>query len=1196
MKRKLLAILLSLAILFTLLPPGAAMAADKRSILVGDIALTGSADSPAYAITVDGAVQSGDYEHNYNIKWDGSTLTLANAVITTSDTYAISYHVGGNLCIELIGNNQVTTTSGNGTGIYVGGSSPHLTISAQTKNPRLEVTAQYSGILSWGGSLTIESGTIVVNGGSNGGILAEEDIAINGGSITATSDQLAISAAGSLTIGENASVTAITTSGAAINGGIGITINGGEVMASSVGALAFTEYTASININPPENRSMIVQYGESAASATTQTYSAQESIKNTVANACYFHSYLTSISEPTITGVVVSPKTATVHQGNSQQFTATVTGSGNLSNAQIQWSVTGSNSASSETLISETGLLTVAKDEMAESLTVTATVTDGDKTFSDTAAVTVTRVPVESVTVDPSEITLMVGETYQLTATVTPPEAGIVTWSSLAPSRVSVDATGLITAHQMGTSSPTEIRANVGSKYDECIVTVVTPNIYVGGVGFYSDGTTIAYGRTTNEGTVTTEGATAENYNIKWDGSTLTLRDATIKNEGGDGIFSGTMTELVIEGQNTITARSLNNSGIRGSASSLTISGSGTLDVTGNYAGINISTLTLNSGTICAKATGTYGQGIAFQGSLIINGGSVVAEGGVGGIRTINTDPGAVTINGGTVTAIGTVRGIASPKNTVINPTAGKSIAVTAGENAESAAALAGSPFTSETTITDLVSEKKYVHTEVKEAPPSITTQPQSATVTEGESVSFSLAANGSGLSYQWQQSSDGGQSWTDISGATSVSYKTGATTLQMNGTQYRCVITNAVGSVTSAAATLTVQEKPEPVDPDPTPTPAPDPTPTPDPEPEGPATDGSEGWTDIQDEITDADDGDEIAIDMNGTTEVPKEIFESVAGKDVDVTFELEDGVSWMVNGTDIPMDADLSDLDLGVTMDSDGIPVNVINAITGERDSVQMTLAHDGEFGFTMTLSAPLGKENAGYWANLYHYDEDAEAMSFEVAAEIDDDGNVKLPMSHASQYAIVIDDHSHAAEEPADLPFTDVNDDDWFSDVVRYVYEQGLMTGTSDREFSPNLTTTRGMIVSILNRLEGGPTAEAAGFTDVADGDWYADAVNWAASEGIIAGYEDNTFRPNDPITREQLAAMLMNYAAWKGEDVNARADLSSYNDVASVSSWAAETVQWAVAEGLISGMPGNLLEPQGSATRAQVAAILERFLGE
>lgn len=632
------------------------------------------------------------------------------------------------------------------------------------------------------------------------------------------------------------------------------------------------------------------------------------------------------------------------------------------------------------------------------------------------------------------------------------------------------------------------------------------------------------------------------------------------------------MTALVIEGQNTITAsgNGIQNDHLDG----LTILGSGSLSVSGGENGMY----------------NVYNYDDAL---LTINSGTVIATGGTYGINS------RVSINicGGDVTAIGGAQGIYrdSNRNIVINPSEGNPIAVTAGEKAESAAAITGSPFTSETTITDLLSEKKYVHTEVI-GPPSITIQPQSATVTEGESASFSLAASGSGLSYQWQQSSDGGQSWLAISSATSDSYNTGATSMAMNGTQYRCVITNAAGSVTSVAATLIVQEKPEPVDPDPTPTPGPDPTPTPEPEPEGPATDGSEGWTDIEDEIADADDGDALAIDMNGTTEVPKEIFEAVAGKDVDVTFELEDGVSWTVNGTDIPTDADLNDLDLGVTMDSDGIPVNVINTITGERDSVQMTLAHDGEFGFTMTLSAPLGKENAGYWANLYHYDEDAEAMSFEVAAEIDDDGNAKLPMSHASQYAIVIDDHSHAAEEPANLPFTDVNDNDWFSDVVRYVYDKGLMTGTSDREFSPNLTTTRGMIVSILNRLEDGPTAEAAGFTDVAAGDWYADAVNWAASEGIVAGYEDQTFRPNDPITREQLAAMLMNYAAWKGEDVSARADLSSYNDAASVSSWAVETVQWAVAEGLISGMPGNLLEPQGSATRAQVAAILQRFLGE
>lgn len=1171
MKRKLLAILLSLAMLFSLLPPGAAMAADEKIITVGDVSLQGVENSPVYATTSDGKVQLGSDEQSYNIKWDGKTLTLRNAEVvgTSLDHEVISYHYD-DFNIELIGNNEITSTSEIGVGIAFSG---NLTISAAAESPNAQLKARgiSNGITSsvTNGTLTIESGTINSNK-----IYVCNSISINGGSVTVDGG---ISTPGTMTIANTAALTAYGTSVEAINAGKGITISGGEVIASSVGARAFTEYTDYIDIVPPEDTSITVHYGENSAAVTTQTYATQTRITDSIKEAGYFHSYLTSISEPTITGVVVSPETATVQQGNTRPFNATVTGSGNLSNAQIQWSVTGSNSASNGTSISDSGLVNVAADEKAESRTVTATVTAGEQTFTDTATVTVGKVKAKSITVEPSAITLMVGQTYQLKAIVDPPEAAVnVTWMSNDLNQATVDENGLVTAIASGYNS-FGIAASVGVQTSNwCSVKVVAPNISVGGVGFYSDGSTSAYGRTSNDGTVTIEGATESNYNIKWDGSTLTLRNATIVNNGGVGIqaYYGagrTMTALVIEGQNTITAsgNGIQNDHLDG----LTILGSGSLSVSGGE-------------------NGMYNVYNYDEALLTINSGTVIATGGTYGINS------RVSINicGGDVTAIGGAQGIYrdSNRNIVINPSEGNPIAVTAGENAESAAALAGSPFTSETTITDLVSEKKYVHTEVKEAPPSITTQPQSATVTEDESASFSLAANGSGLSYQWQQSSDGGQSWTAISGATSVSYKTGATTLQMNGTQYRCVITNAVGSVTSAAATLTVQEKPEPVDPDPTPTPDPDPTPTPDPEPEGPATDGSEGWTDIQDEITDADDGDEIAIDMNGETEVPKEIFESVAGKDVDVTFELEDGVSWMVNGTDIPTDADLSDLDLGVTMDSDGIPVNVINAITGERDSVQMTLAHDGEFGFTMTLSAPLGKKNAGLWANLYHYDENAEAMRFEVAAEIDDDGNAALPMSHASQYAIVIDDHSHAAE--AALPFTDVNDDDWFYDVVRYVYEQGLMTGTSDTEFSPDLTTTRGMIVSILNRLEGGPIAESAGFTDVADGDWYADAVNWAASEGIVAGYEDNTFRPNDPITREQLAAMLMNYAAWKGEDVSARADLSSYNDAASVSSWAAETVQWAVAEGLISGMPGNLLEPQGSATRAQVAAILERFLGE
>ena len=186
----------------------------------------------------------------------------------------------------------------------------------------------------------------------------------------------------------------------------------------------------------------------------------------------------------------------------------------------------------------------------------------------------------------------------------------------------------------------------------------------------------------------------------------------------------------------------------------------------------------------------------------------------------------------------------------------------------------------------------------------------------------------------------------------------------------------------------------------------------------------------------------------------------------------------------------------------------------------------------------------------------------------------------------------------EEPAtdvsDI-FIDVAPNAWYKDAVQYAYDNGLMTGVSANEFAPDATTTRGMIVSMLARLEGVKSANDAGFADV-EGEWYATAVNWAASVGVVNGYEDNTFRPNDAITREQLAAILMNYAAYKGEDVSARASLDAYSDAENVSTWATDTMSWAVAEGYITGMTADTLQPQGSATRAQVAAILERYLAE
>lgn len=218
-------------------------------------------------------------------------------------------------------------------------------------------------------------------------------------------------------------------------------------------------------------------------------------------------------------------------------------------------------------------------------------------------------------------------------------------------------------------------------------------------------------------------------------------------------------------------------------------------------------------------------------------------------------------------------------------------------------------------------------------------------------------------------------------------------------------------------------------------------------------------------------------------------------------------------------------------------------------------------------------------------------------EVEVKDNGDGTYTFKMPSADAKIVVTfaedPDWEPEPEEPA-MPFTDVNENDWFYDVVLYAYDNGLMTGVSATEFAPNQTTTRGMIVSMLARLEGVTSAEDAGFADVAANDWYATAVNWAASVGVVNGYEDDTFRPNAPITREQMAAILYNYADYKGYDVSARADLSDYADAASISSWAEDVLAWANAEGLINGMTATTIDPQGATTRAQTAAMFERFL--
>ena len=179
----------------------------------------------------------------------------------------------------------------------------------------------------------------------------------------------------------------------------------------------------------------------------------------------------------------------------------------------------------------------------------------------------------------------------------------------------------------------------------------------------------------------------------------------------------------------------------------------------------------------------------------------------------------------------------------------------------------------------------------------------------------------------------------------------------------------------------------------------------------------------------------------------------------------------------------------------------------------------------------------------------------------------------------------------------PFVDVPDNAWYYDGMKFVYENGLMAGTSGNTFSPNVTTTRGMLVTILYRLAGSPNIEdeiwGYPFQDVDANAYYAAAVYWARMNGIVAGYSDERFGPSDTITREQMATILYRYAQYKGYATTDKANLSKYTDAAQVGSYAVEAIRWANAEGLVNGTSSTTLTPKGSATRAQVAVILTRF---
>ena len=369
---------------------------------------------------------------------------------------------------------------------------------------------------------------------------------------------------------------------------------------------------------------------------------------------------------------------------------------------------------------------------------------------------------------------------------------------------------------------------------------------------------------------------------------------------------------------------------------------------------------------------------------------------------------------------------------------------------------------------------------------PAITNHPQDVEVKENETANFTVEATGTDLSYQWQQSTDKGQSWTDITGETNATYTIATTTMDMNGTQYRCVVKNSIDEVTSDAATLTVTALPEP-EPEPEPTPPPYIPPT-------------------------------YAVTTPETTGGTVTVSPSRASRGRTVTITAEP--------------------DTGYELES-------LTVLDSRGNEIALTDKGDGKYTFTMPAS------------------------------------RVTVEASFA----------------PAPLPFEDVAPGAWYEEAVRYAYFHNIMEGMRETEFAPATALTRAMAAQILYNLEGQPdlSDENLGYPyeDVDAQAWYGNAVYWARITGVATGYGDGTFQPGDSITRQEFAQMLYNYAKYKGYDLTAEGDLSTFPDANSIADWAEAAMSWANGNELINGHDDGTIDAAGIGTRAQAASILMKF---
>ena len=752
--------------------------------------------------------------------------------------------------------------------------------------------------------------------------------------------------------------------------------------------------------------------------------------------------------------------------------------------------------------------------------------------------------------------------------------------------------------------------------------------VYVGGVTLSGSTDSPAYATTDDNGTVTTVDASADKYNIKWDGSTLTLDGAKIK--GGTsseslyatvGIYafsnSGDVSlNIALKDKNTITS---GGPGIwvyspdRGGAATLNITGENgsSLNASGGTYGIQVqsnsgdATLTIQNADVTAENSSSSGDGVQVRSSaqksasLSVDGGSLTATGMSKYGAGIRYTFGSSSSGSGTpsLTVSGNAMVKASGGEGGIRNNSSADIQIGVGDNSSGGIVFDGNKGTVYGSVT--------LQEDLTIGEGESLTIPDGASLTIGNDATLTnegTVTNSGTLTNNGTIDNSGTLTGT-ISGNAPPSITTTSLTDGTVGAAYNATL-EASGDPTSWEITegtlpagLTLAESTGVISGTPT-------------------TAGTSTFT-VKAESSYGSDSKELTLTINPapvlvtSVALNKSELSLYTGQSEILTATVQPSNATNQNVTWSSDKPDVATVDAAGKVTAVGAGTATITVTTADGNhtatcTVTVTRPYipPANPNYRITVEATQGgavtadptAAKAGTSVTLtpvpdrgYQVGSVAVTDRFgdPVAVTEQADGTYTFTMPNG-QVTVTV------TFEQAPLPFPDVTEGDWFYDAVRYAYENSLMDGVGDSLFAPNSETTRAQLVTILYRLAGEPEVSGtSGFSDVAAGTWYTDAVAWAAQNGIVNGVSDTEFAPGDDITREQLVTVLYRYAESKGYDVSASADLSGYPDAGQVQDYAQPAMAWAVAEGIVEGMDGTL-NPAGNATRAQIATILMRFL--